>query len=189
MTDDVPQRDADADADSATLLRPARAEDALCIGVLGTQVFLDTYATQGVRPVLAREALAHFSSLEIAALLARPDTSFIVAERNAHLLGFVQVTLGARQPEVTGSITAEVVRLYVQRRFQGQRLGTRLLQQAQVLAAEHGATRLWLTAWVGNPRALGFYAAQGWQDVGSTDYVFEGEAFLNRIFVRELASS
>ena len=56
------------------------------------------------------------------------------------------------------------------------------------MAAEHGASRLWLTAWVGNPRAIGFYVAQGWQDVGSTDYVFEGEVFLNRIFVRDLAS-
>ena len=169
------------------LLRDARADDALCIGVLATQVFLDTYATDGVRPVLAREALAHFSTAETAALLARPDTRFIVAERNGHLLGFVQLTLGARQAEVEGSVTAEVVRLYVQRRFQGQRLGTRLLDRAAALAAVHGATRLWLTAWVGNPRAIGFYAAQGWQDVGSTDYVFEGETFLNRIFVRPLA--
>ena len=38
---------------------------------------------------------------------------------------------------------------------------------------------------VGNLRALGFYAAVGWRDVGCTDYVFEGEAFPNRIFVRE----
>lgn len=169
-----------------TVLRDACADDALCIGVLATQVFLDTYATDGVRPALAREALAHFSTADTAVLLARADTRFIVAERNSHLLGFVQVTLGARHVQVEGRVTAEVVRLYVQRRFQGRHWGARLLQQAETLAAEQGATHLWLTAWVGNPRATGFYAAQGWRDVGSTDYVFEGEAFLNRIFVRDL---
>ena len=168
-------------------LRDARVEDALCIGVLATQVFLDTYATGGVRPALAREALAHFSTAAIAALLARDDTRFIVAERNGHLLGFVQITLGARHDQVQGSLTAEVVRLYVQRRFQGQHLGMRLLQQAANLARAEGTTQLWLTAWVGNPHAIGFYAAQGWRDIGSTDYVFEGEAFLNRIFVLDLA--
>ena len=167
-------------------LRDARLEDALCIGVLATQVFLDTYATDGVRPALAREALAHFSSAAIAALLARDDTRFIVAERNGYLLGFVQITLGARHADVHGSVSAEVVRLYVQRRFQGQHLGMRLLQQAASLALAEGTTQLWLTAWVGNPHAIGFYAAQGWRDVGSTDYVFEGEAFLNRIFVLDL---
>ena len=172
---------------SELLLRDARPDDALCIGVLATQVFLDTYATDGVRPVLAREALAHFSTAAIAALLARDHTRFIVAERNGHLLGFVQFTLGARHAAVQGSVTAEVVRLYVQRRFQGQHLGMRLLQQAASVALTEGTTQLWLTAWVGNPRAIGFYAARGWRDVGSTDYVFEGEAFLNRIFVLDLA--
>ena len=182
MTADTLLRNAGDDM----LLRNADADDALCIGVLAMQVFLDTYATDGVRPVLAREALEHFSTAATAALLARRDTRFIVAERQGHLLGLVQITLGARHAQVDGSATTEVVRLYVQRRFQGQRLGTRLLQQAQALAAAHGATQLWLTAWVGNPRAIGFYAASGWRDVGSTDYVFEGEAFLNRIFVLDL---
>ncbi|HOZ25184.1 MAG TPA: hypothetical protein PLI83_10420, partial [Thermomonas sp.] len=39
------------------LLRPATPDDALCLGVLGLQVFLDTYATGGIRPTLAREVL------------------------------------------------------------------------------------------------------------------------------------
>ena len=38
-------------------LRPATADDALCLGVLAMQVFLDTYATEGIRPPIAREAL------------------------------------------------------------------------------------------------------------------------------------
>ena len=42
----------------AIIFRPATPADALCLGVLSTQVFLDTYATQGVSPSLAREALA-----------------------------------------------------------------------------------------------------------------------------------
>ena len=41
----------------AVELRPADAADALCIGVLGMQVFLETYAPDGVRPDLAREVL------------------------------------------------------------------------------------------------------------------------------------
>lgn len=170
-----------------TLLRPARDDDALCIGVLATQVFLDTYATDGVRPALAREVLSHFSTAATTELLAQPDTRFVVAEHGLHLRGFAQLSLGKRHAQVDGSKTAEVVRLYVQRAFQGRGLGRRLLQQAQALAAADGATQLWLTAWVGNPRALDFYAGVGWRDVGGTDYVFEGEAFPNRIFVRDLA--
>ena len=49
-------------------LRIATIDDSLCIGVLATQVFLDTYATQGIRPALAREALALYA-------IAQPSTT------------------------------------------------------------------------------------------------------------------
>ncbi|MDR6580216.1 hypothetical protein J2X88_005123 [Pseudomonas extremaustralis] len=39
------------------LIRDAIPQDALCIGVLGMQVFLDTYATEGIRTSIATEAL------------------------------------------------------------------------------------------------------------------------------------
>ena len=42
-------------------LRPAQREDALCISGLATQVFLDTYATDGMRSDLAEEALSVYA--------------------------------------------------------------------------------------------------------------------------------
>ena len=44
-------------------LRMAGPADALCIGVLATQVFLDTSAMDGIRPSLAREVLRHLSGV------------------------------------------------------------------------------------------------------------------------------
>jgi hypothetical protein len=46
--------------------------DALCIGVLASQVFLDSYATDGIRPSLAREVLEHLSTNAVSALLSNP---------------------------------------------------------------------------------------------------------------------
>ena len=43
-------------------LRPARPDDALCLSVLTMQVFLDTYATEGIRPSLAREVLTSYAA-------------------------------------------------------------------------------------------------------------------------------
>jgi ribosomal protein S18 acetylase RimI-like enzyme len=171
-----------------TLLRDARPEDALVIGVLATQVFLDTYATAGVRPALAREVLAHFSTEAINALLAQPQTRFVLAEREGHLLGFVQLGFGARHALVVAEPAAEVQRLYVQARFNGQGVGKALIGAAAARAVAAGARALWLTAWVGNAHALAWYRRQGWQERGSTDYVFENERFENRVFERPLAA-
>lgn len=170
-----------------TVLRDATPEDALVIGVLGSQVFLDTYATAGIRPLLAREVRAHFSTDTIAALLARPQTRFVLAEREGHLVGFVQLAFGARQALVAADPAVEVQRLYVQARFNGQGVGKALIGAAETRAASAGAKALWLTAWVGNAHALAWYRRQGWRELGSTDYVFENERFENRVFSRPLA--
>ena len=169
-------------------LRVAGANDALCIGVLATQVFLDTYAPDGIRPTVAREVLDHFSTAAIAALLRDPATTFVVAEASGHLLGFVQSTRGATHALVHADGAVELNRLYVLARFSGQGIGTLLLRHAEILAATQGASTLWLTAWVGNHHALAFYARRGYQDRGATMYRFQDEQYENRVLARALAA-
>jgi hypothetical protein len=45
---------------------------------------------------------------------------------------------------------------------------------------------MWLTAWVGNARALAFYPRCGYQDFGPTIYEFRGEQHGNRLFAKAL---
>lgn len=167
-------------------LRVADAGDALCIGVLATQVFLDTYAPDGIRPALAREVLDHFATATIAALLRDPATTFVVAEGSGHMQGFVQLTRGATHVLVRADSAVELDRLYVLARFNGRGIGTRLLRHAEALAATQGASTLWLTAWVGNHHALAFYDRRGYQDTGATIYRFQDEEYENRVLVRAL---
>lgn len=167
--------------------RLATAADAVCIGVLGTHVFLDTYATAGIRPALASEVLDHFSTSAISALLAHPDISFMVAEVANHIAGFCQLAHGKRHALALPGPSAEVQRLYVQRPFMGQGIGKALLHVSERLAADRGAVSCWLTAWVENQRALSFYGAQGYRDVGKDIYVYQGDEYENRVFVRETA--
>lgn len=168
-------------------LRTADPSDALCIGVLATQVFLDTYAMDGIRPSLAREVLHHLSTGAIARSLADPATVFLVAERAGHLIGFAELTIGATHEFAGPEATVELGRLYVQRAFAGKGIGTMLLARSEVLARARGAGALWLTAWVGNRRGLAFYARRGYVDAGGTMYEFENEQYENRVFVRALA--
>lgn len=173
-------------ATSDVSFRVASALDAPCIGVLATQVFLDTYATDGIRPALAHEVLEHLSTDAISALLSCPATTFILAELSGHLVGFVQLTKGSNQELVVPGGGCELNRLYVQARFSGKGIGKALLHHAEDFAATQGAETLWLTAWVGNHRALAFYQRQGYRDVGATMYIFQEEKHENRVFTRTL---
>jgi GNAT superfamily N-acetyltransferase len=171
---------------SDILYRPAVPSDALCLGVLATQVFLDTYATKGIRTAIAREVLQTCSVDACARALADGATSVLVAEHESHLVGFAQIAHGAMHALVGDEPAAELQRLYVQEPFTTRGVGRDLLRHAEKAAAARGADVLWLTTWIGNPRALSFYPRRGYEDVGETPHVFEGEEFPNRLFVKHV---
>lgn len=152
------------------------------------QVFLDTYATDGIRPAIAAEVLRSFSTLAIEAALAHPSIRVWVAEANGHLLGFAQVRIDATQTLVTTARPAELDRLYVQERFTGAGLGGRLLRTAEEGASNLGACALWLTPWVHNKRALAFCAKHGYANLGATWFEMDGERHQNRVLAKTLAA-
>ena len=162
--------------------RPAHPDDALCLGVLSTQVFLDTYAPHGIRPALAHEVLAQHSVAVYEGLLADAGVTLMVAECDGHLVGFAQVFDGLGHAQVPAAAAAELRRLYVQEGFTGRGVGRDLLRHAEKAAAARGAEMLWLTAWEGNTRALHFYPRCGYDDLGGTVYSFGGEDYPNRVF-------
>ena len=168
--------------------RSGTPQDALCLGVLATQVFLDTYATKGIRPDLAREALAVFSQKTFAARLTDSNICFILAEVQGYLVAFAEVALGKACP-ARRVVGVELARLYVQRHFQRLGIGQALARGAERLAREHGFASVWLTAWSGNIPALSFYPAIGYRDIGVTEYVIEGQGYENRIFAKEILRS
>jgi diamine N-acetyltransferase len=159
--------------------------DELCVGVLAMQVFLDTYATQGIRPDLAREALNVYSQDAFARRLRDPDVHLIVAETKGYVVAFIDLSLRSACP-VMGIDGVEVLRLYVQAPFQRQGIGRALLALAERQAHDRGDRHVWLTAWVGNAGALAFYPTVGYADVGTTQYVIEGQAYQNRVFAKRL---
>ena len=172
--------------------RRAQPGDALVLGVLATQVFLDTYAPAGIRATVAREVLSTFSTSALLHALADSAAHIEMAELQQHAVGFVHTVLGASQALVTahapGAVQAEVLRLYVQEPLTGRGIGKALLQAGEAAARRQGATAVWLTPWVHNHRARGFYAAQGYVDLGPTPFCFEGETHENRVLFKALAA-
>lgn len=168
-------------------LRRAFPADALCLSVLAMQVFLDTYATDGIRPALASTVVSAYSKASFDEAIMHPLTRMVVAEHRAHLVGFAQVTLAADHALAPAGTQAELLRLYVQEPFTGVKVGTRLLAEAEGLAALAGSTVLWLTPWVHNHRALAFYGSRGYEDFGLTQFTFEGESHGNRVLAKRLS--
>ena len=167
----------------AITYRRATAQDALCLGVLATQIFLETYAPQGIRPDLAREALAGYSTEVMATHLTDPKVRFVLAESDGHLVAFVELGFDRSCP-VPNDASVEIARLYVLRNFHRRGVGQALSAHAERIALEHGHSALWLTAWSGNAPALAFYPHLGYANIGRTEYVIEDQRYENQVFAK-----
>lgn len=167
-------------------LRLASAPDAVTISALSIQVFLDTYATEGIRPDLALEAHSEYSVNAFGERLAQPQRRFILAEKGDGLMGFAEVLLTSAPSPAQGFTGAELVRLYVQPAAQRIGVGRALLASAEHAVRAENLACLWLTAWEGNDNARAFYARVGYADVGATTYSFQGQTYPNRVFAKGL---
>jgi ribosomal protein S18 acetylase RimI-like enzyme len=168
--------------------RRATPADAITLSVLAMQVFLDTYATNGINIDLAKEATSVYSRRVFEERLADESVEIVLAETTEHLVGFVDLAFATRCPiqDVAGG---EVFRLYIQRPCLRRGIGRSLMQHAERMALQHNRAGLWLTAWAGNTSAIAFYNALGYEDVGRTEYVIEGKGYENRVLFKPLANS
>ncbi len=171
-------------------IHAASAEDVPSLSALAIQVYLDTYATQGVSPALARQALSDLSCEAFARSLRQPSRRLLVAtagaKRGDGLVGFAELETTPRPAPGLALQGAELLRLYVQPAFQRAGVGAQLIAAAEREAAQAGLPSLWLTAWDGNHRALSFYAQRGYTDEGATIHQIEDHSVGNRVLQRLL---
>lgn len=167
--------------------RQATADDALCLSVLASQVFLDTYATNGVNFDLAKEVTSVLSRKVFLQRIESSDVEIWIATQDGNLVGFLDLDFSSSCPDASVS-GVEILRLYVQQPFQRRNVGRTLMAIAEERACKRGKESLWLTAWVGNLKARDFYKALGYADAGTTPYVIEGKEYENRILAKDLSA-
>lgn len=163
-------------------IRHAIPADAERLAALAMQVWLHTYATDGISTVIARYVLAQFSAAKFAAILMQAHSAVLVAEVNAHAVGYALVNVGVACP--SGSPFVEVASLYVQVHFAGQGIGSALLRECQQLAQQRtGSAAIWLTVNAKNYPAIAFYKKHGLAQTGTAYFELGGEKHENHVLV------
>jgi GNAT superfamily N-acetyltransferase len=148
-------------------IRTATVSDVDNLAALATQVWLHTYASEGISCAISSYVLSEFCPQRFATLLLEPSTAVIVAEREQNLIGYAKVTVGTACPQATRA-KVELATLYVQEPFVGKGVGVALLQRAEQWAQMQAGTSLWLTVNSRNSRAIAFYAKHGYTRLGTT---------------------
>lgn len=149
------------------LIRLGQRRDAANLSALAIQVWLHTYATEGISSLISRYVLSEFTPEKFEALLSDESSAVLVAEAGENLVGYATVTTGTACPVVT-SAKVELATLYVQEPFIGKGVGGALLSQAEHWARQRTNTSVWLTVNSKNFHAISFYAKHGYTKLGIT---------------------
>lgn len=161
-------------------LRSAIDSDASSLAALAIQVWLHTYATQGIRSAGADYVLAEFTAENFKAHIANPSEELWVAESNQLLIGYALLKFGAQCP-IAVKTQIQLATLYVQAHFIGQGIGAALLAHCHNrLPADE---TLWLMANAQNARAIAFYKQHGYTQAGLTYFELSGERHENVVLV------
>ena len=165
-----------------TTIRQGTSADAECLAALAIQVWLHTYATEGIREAIAQYVLTEFTTAKFTRILADTASQLLVAELNQHLVGYAWVKFGPRGPS-TNSVT-EVAALYVQEHFARRGIGSALVRAAQNEALRRvGSSSVWLTVNARNANAMAFYRKLGFAYGGITYFELDDEKHENHVFV------
>jgi len=156
------------------MIRQAREGDCLSLAALSLEVWLATYAVEGIDPAHARYALSAFTEQKFKAMLSEPKYGLLVEAEGEYVRGYVLLNLESTWNG--GSYGFEVDKLYVHSPYQHQGIGKALLSAVENTFGK----QFWLHTWIHN-KSLGFYQKYGFQEIGRCEVSFEGGVIENRV--------
>ncbi len=156
------------------MIREAKQEDCINLTALSLQVWLETYAVDGINTEVSSYVLFLFSPDYFQQVLNDPKYRLLVCVEGQFLRAYTLVNLESGfEGEKNGF---EIEKLYVQGPFQGQGIGRKLLGEVE---ARYGSC-FWLYTWVRN-KSIAFYKHYGFKDIGRYDLIFESGVIENRV--------
>ena len=158
------------------MIREAKIEDCINLAALSLEVWLQTYSIDGIRTENSKYALSTFTKEYFENLLSDRKYKILVFIDGIYLRGYVLINLESRYESEDNGF--EIEKLYVHGAFQGQKIGSWLLDEVR----NRFGNRFWLYTWVRN-KSIGFYKKFGFQDVGVYCFYFGDEIVENKVLI------
>lgn len=152
------------------------------LAALAVEVWLDTYAPEGISPVFARHVLSEYSPEAMRESLHPGKAQVLLCHVGQRVLGFARLLPAS--PEFADYGSTELGTLYVRRHHVRRGIGFALLRQVEAAAQAQGHRRIYATVNRANAGALAFYARCGWREAGDWTFRFEGVEAPNAVLVK-----
>lgn len=167
------------------IIRKANLDDAKTLAELGAKTFFDTYHNDNTPEDMADYITKYFNINVLQVELLDKNTLFFVAETNQELIGYIKLNLIGNS-YIPNEKAMEVSRFYVDKQFQGHKLGAKLMLEAEKYAIECGCEVMWLSVWQKNLTSIIIYEKLGYNKIGTTTFKLGKDIQDDYIMVKHL---
>lgn len=168
-------------------LRRCDDDDLEALRVLSEDTFRTAFGSRNTAENMEAFCAKAFGADELYRQLKMPGTSFWFLLADGNLAGYLKLNVEEAQSEDMGSSALEIERIYVSADYQGQRLGSYLIEYAIDTARKSGRSSVWLGVWEHNSRAISFYERHGFQPAGTHSFYLGNDRQTDIIMRRELS--
>ena len=132
--------------------------------IISKKTFSETFANDNSEENLTEYLEKAFNEAQLTSELQDKNSEFYFVEDHDEVLAYLKVNTNQGQTEKVLERALEIERIYVNREFQGRKIGQLLLSNAISLANEQHLKQIWLGVWEYNPKAIKFYERNGFQE-------------------------
>lgn len=153
------------------ILRPATADDAPALGLLGRTSFCAAFEHLYQPDDLQKFLRQTYSAEAIAAEIAAPDINYRVAEDASGLIGYCKLrTISNYASHSDAKNPAELCQLYTDPAKTGSGIGAALMEWALAEARERGADAIQLSVYAENFGGQRFYQRYGFAKIADVGF-------------------
>ena len=172
--------------DHELTIHHATSEDIDMLVPMIVETFRETYIPKSPVEEVERHIARHFQREQIAAELADPNGTMLIAYAEGAPAGYALIQVGSTTPCITGPAPVKLSRIYLRASAIGQGRGAALMQACVDEAVRRGGRTIWLSVWDQNHRAIRFYEKIGFRPAGTCDFEFGGVRYLDPVMAMEL---
>lgn len=167
-------------------IREATQADLKSLAVLKQQVWISTYATQGITEEFSNYVLSEYSVENVSRTISDNRKLILLATHHECVIGCAEIILSPKSPVNSVEPCIEISTLYILERFQGVGVGKRLLAKCISEVRNLEYNKIWLTVYHKNYKAIDFYTKQNFTDIGETDFILGNEKHKNIILIKNI---
>ena len=167
-------------------IKKAKPTDLNNLAVLKQQVWISTYATEGLVEEFSSYVLSEYSVEKVRKSLTDKNKRTFIATINEAIIGCAEVLLYPASPITSVEPCLEITTLYVLEKFQEVGIGKKLLEECLKEIKKMNYREAWLTVYHKNFRAIEFYTKQQFTHVGDTDFLLGKDKHKNYIMLKKI---